>query len=69
MKLVVTLALLVSGCFATTKPPPSMGCTDVLADGCDDPTAYPPLTLMLPPWPFPKLLVPIPEPGMVETVR
>jgi hypothetical protein len=44
-----------------TDKPPSMGCVDPLAADCDDPSAYPPLTAQLPPWPFPRLLVPIPE--------
>lgn len=59
----VAFVLLFGGC-ATTAPAGrhvSMGCEDPLAKDCDDPTAYPPVTLLLPPWPFPKLLVPIPE--------
>lgn len=38
-----------------------MGCMEPLAKDCDDPTAYPPLVAMLPPWPFPRLLQPLPE--------
>ncbi len=38
-----------------------MGCLDPLAADCDDPAAYAPLTAQLPPWPFPRLVKPIPE--------
>lgn len=51
---------LLAGC-ATTGLPPSMGCLDPLAPECDDPSAYPPLTAQLPPWPFPRLFQAIPE--------
>lgn len=58
-------ALLVAGC-ATTGKPPSMGCQDPLSQECDDPSAYKPLTAMLPKgppgmFPFPRLL-PEPQP-------
>jgi hypothetical protein len=53
-------AALACGC-ATTGKPPSMGCLDMLAADCDDPSAYPPLTAQLPPWPFPRLIKPLPE--------
>jgi hypothetical protein len=57
----VILAEVAAAACATTGRPPSMGCLDPLAADCDDPSAYPPLTAMLPPWPFPRLLVPLPE--------
>jgi hypothetical protein len=57
---VLGIGAMLTGC-ATAGPGPSMGCLDPLAKDCDDPTAYPPLTAQLPPWPFPRLLVPLPE--------
>jgi hypothetical protein len=59
MVLLAGSLLLMFGC-ATTGTPPSMGCLDVLAPDCDDPTAYPPLAAQLPPWPFPRLMTPLP---------
>jgi len=60
----LALALLVSGCYATTGEPAVAfdRCnTGRVIDGCDV-SDLPPLVAMLPPWPFPSLRVPIPEP-------
>jgi hypothetical protein len=57
--LLVLGVLFLGGC--ATGRPPSMGCMEPLAADCDDPTAYPPLVAQLPPWPFPRLLQPLPE--------
>ncbi len=56
----VALGLAVAGIFtcggcATFGPPPA--CNPV-ARQCNE-ADYPPLTEMLPPWPFPRLLMPI----------
>lgn len=55
--LVVGALFLLHGCATVEgeKRVP-MGCADPLSQDCDDPTAYPPITAMLPPWPFPRLL-------------
>lgn len=50
-----------AGCASLSPPRVSMGCADVLSKECDDPAAYPPLTAMLPRWPFP-VLIPAAEP-------
>lgn len=58
------LLVLAAGCATTgTGKPPSMGCIDVMSEDCDDPSAHPPLAAMLPPWPFPRLIQPLPEAG------
>ena len=59
--LVLAAFVLLAGGCATTGRGPSMGCLDPLASDCDDPTAVAPLTAMLPPWPFPRLMQPLPE--------
>lgn len=59
---VIGVGMLAGGCAATgSNRGPSMGCLDPVAKDCDDPAAYPPLTAQLPSWPFPRLLVPLPE--------
>jgi hypothetical protein len=49
-------ALLFGGCATTGRP---SACNPVM-ERCNE-ADYPPLTAMLPPWPFPRLLVPLPE--------
>ena len=60
----LAFALLASGCYATAGPPVTFDrCgTGRVIDGCsvDD---FPPLIAMLPPWPFPSLIEPIPAPA------
>lgn len=63
MKVAALIAVLAAAGCATLGPGPgpSMGCLDPLDKACDDPSAYSPLVAQLPPWPFPKLLVPLSE--------
>jgi hypothetical protein len=52
----VAFVLLFGGCATTGRPP---ACNPIM-ERCNE-ADYPPLTAMLPPWPFPRLLVPLPE--------
>ncbi len=57
--------LLAADCYTTADAPPVTfdRCgTGRVIDGCDV-SDFPPLIAMLPPWPFPSLLQPIPAPA------